>query len=121
MHHLPTPGKLRDCAQVSRQAAQAERQRRDGVGTSSHTTELWRADDHGNLVHRGPCEICREYALHVYEHVLDEDPAFLNMKDCQDEDLTAHVRLRDDRIFNDYEDDNRRLKNKLQILEQELG
>jgi hypothetical protein len=75
--HLPTPGQIRDRARASRQAARAERQRRDSVGTSSHTTDAWRASDHGNLVHQGLCDVYRVYTLHVYENMLDHNPHFL--------------------------------------------
>ena len=65
--------------------------------------------------------MCLEYMLHIYGHVLDDDPEFLDMRDHQDQDLTFALRVRDNCIFNKYEDDIARLKGSIKALEQELG
>ena len=92
----PSPGELRARARANRQSARGERQRRDSVGTSAYTTSFWRSNEHGNLVHRGQCNVCRDYALHVYGHALDEDLELLDAKDRRNKELTHSLRVKYD-------------------------
>ena len=59
------------------------------MGTSASTVETWGTDGQGNLVHRTPCKICKEYALHVYNHAFDHDREFLDAQERRDMEITA--------------------------------
>jgi hypothetical protein len=79
----PSPGELEEQSRANRSVARESCQRRDGVGTSSNTTESWGIDGQGNLVHRTPCKICKTYALHVYNHAFNRDNEYLNAKNVE--------------------------------------
>jgi hypothetical protein len=38
-------------------------------------------DGQANIVHQNPCKICKEYALHVYNHTFDQDIGYLDAKE----------------------------------------
>ena len=117
---LPSPGELQAWVRANRQSTRGERQRRDGIGTSAYTTSSWRSDEHGNLVHRGQCNVCQDYALHVYGHALDEDLELLDTRDHRNKELTHSLRVKYDRVFDEYKDDISRLKGSIRALEDEL-
>ena len=55
--------------------------------------------------------------LHVYGHALDKDLELLSARDCRNKELTHSLRVKYDRIFDEYEDDISRLKGSIWALE----
>jgi hypothetical protein len=78
-NHSPNRGKP---------ASRSHVERRAHPPNTGHTS-LWHADNNSNLIHRGPCTMCKDYAMHVYTYVLDQDGKFLDARDRHDLNISA--------------------------------
>jgi len=90
------------------------------VGTSSSTAGSWGVDGQANLVHRNLCKICKEYALHVYNHAFDRDTEYLDAKERRDLDIAAGEISRANRRYDQYEDEIDMLRGQIRRLQQQL-
>jgi hypothetical protein len=69
-------------------ASRSHVERRAPPPNTGHTS-LWHTNNNGNLIHRGPCTTCKDYAMHIYMYMLDQDDKFLNARDHRDLDISA--------------------------------
>lgn len=110
---------MEEAIRSSRRSAREDQNRRAGVGTSSCTDEGWRINGEGIVLHRGTCDTCKSYVLHVYNHVYDHDNQYLDAKDRRDADINSGVCARAERAYDEYEGDIDALQETIRNLEAE--
>jgi hypothetical protein len=119
IHRSPSPDEMEEAIRSSRRSAREDQNRRAGVGISSRTDEGWRIDGEGIVLHRGTCDICKSYALHVYNHVYDHDKEYLDAKERRDAHINSGVIARAERAYDGYEGDIDALQETIRNLETE--
>jgi hypothetical protein len=81
----------------------------------------WRNNTHlGIVVHHRGCEVCNQYALHVYQHEFKLDHKYLNAKEHRNKDFTVESCTAVKRAYEEYEDEIDDLKDKIDRLEDKL-
>jgi hypothetical protein len=122
-----------DRRRLEPQGLRREEQREDRRGRSPSCGELeecdhtdrrdtrerqgWRNNTHlGIVVHCRDCEVCKEYALHVYQHEFKLDRKYLDVKEHRNEDFMVESHTAVKRVYEKYEDEIDDLKDKIDCL-----
>jgi hypothetical protein len=87
----------------------------------NHPVEGWQNDSHlGIVVHRSGCSVCKQYALHVYQHEFEQEESYLNAVECQDVEISASAQAMAERQHDNLEEEITCLKNIIDDLDNKL-